>query len=66
MDEVVLDSRALAQYLGCSVAAVRAWKRQGRGPAYCKLGKLVRYRRAEVDAWIAGQRVNPGSNHQPL
>ncbi len=44
-----------ADYLGCSVAALRTWKRQGRGPKYFRLGKLLRYRRTDLDEWILDQ-----------
>ena len=48
-----------ADYVGCSVAALRTWKRQGRGPKYFRLGKLLRYRKADLDEWILDQIATP-------
>ena len=33
-----------AKMLGCSVALLRKWRLFSEGPAYCKIGRLVRYR----------------------
>jgi predicted DNA-binding transcriptional regulator AlpA len=37
------------------------WRYLGKGPAYIKVGKHVRYRRADVEAWLAAQTVNPAA-----
>lgn len=42
----------LAEYLGMTERAVRKWRQHGKGPPYCKLEGSVRYRKADVDAWI--------------
>ncbi|MGA2755468.1 MAG: helix-turn-helix domain-containing protein [Terracidiphilus sp.] len=48
------DERQAARYLGVSEATLRFWRTQGNnGPRYFKAGaKLIRYRRADLDAWI--------------
>jgi hypothetical protein len=46
-----------ANYLGVSAAALRAWRARGDGPAYYKLSKSVRYRLADLDAWLERRRV---------
>ena len=48
----MLNEKQTAELLGVSVAALRKWRFQRRGPAYIKLGKLVRYRREDVDQWL--------------
>ncbi len=60
MDERALKPRHAAELIGCSEAALRAWKRQGRGPRYFTAGKLVRYRREDVEAWIT-ERLRGGN-----
>jgi hypothetical protein len=45
-----MDYRAAAAYIGCSTAALRQWKRLGKGPSYSKVGKLVRYRQNDLDS----------------
>lgn len=43
----------VAQLLTVSVAALRRWRVERRGPKYIKLGALVRYRRSDVELWIS-------------
>ena len=33
------------------------WRSEGRGPAYHKIGNRVVYRGLDLNAWIAGRRV---------
>ena len=59
----LLTERDVAQYLHVSVAACRKWRWKSIGPKFLKLGNLVRYRRDDVDQWLAtrpqgGQRVS--------
>jgi predicted DNA-binding transcriptional regulator AlpA len=37
--------------LGISVHTVRSWRTRGVGPAYRRLGRTIRYNRAEVQRW---------------
>lgn len=50
----LLDVGAVAGLLGCSKRTVYRLSDGGRMPRPVKLGQLVRWRRAEVLAWIAG------------
>jgi excisionase family DNA binding protein len=47
-----------AKYLGISEAVLRLWRAEGQGPRYFRAGeKLIRYRRADLDAWIEARLV---------
>jgi excisionase family DNA binding protein len=59
MESSAFSLRTASQYLGVSQAALRTWKRQGHGPAYFRAGKLLRYRKSDLDAWIEARRVCP-------
>jgi len=61
MVPTALDYRTAAAYLGCSVAALRRWKRLGNGPCYYTCGKLVRYRREDLDKWIQSRMCETSS-----
>ena len=52
-----MDYRAAAAYIGCSTAALRQWKRLGKGPSYHKIGKLVRYHQHDLDSWLAKRLI---------
>ncbi|MBP2339049.1 excisionase family DNA binding protein [Saccharothrix coeruleofusca] len=42
----------LADYLGVPVATIYKWRTQKYGPPGRRVGKYVRYRPADVEAWI--------------
>lgn len=50
-----LSTQELAKYLGISVPAVIAYRTEGSGPQYIKVGRLCRYRISDVEEWIAKQ-----------
>jgi excisionase family DNA binding protein len=55
-----LNSKQAARYLGVSEASLRLWRSEGRGPCHFRAGeKLVRYRRADLDAWIKQRLIVP-------
>ena len=56
----MLKEDEAAEVLGCSVALLRKWRLVEAGPAYCKLGRLVRYADADIQAFIDAQRVQTG------
>ena len=35
------------------------WRHLGRGPAYIKIGKSVRYRGSDLNEWLDRQTVRP-------
>lgn len=48
-----------APYVGMSRAWLRTARRQGRGPAYIRDGRAIRYRIADLDAYLRAHRVEP-------
>jgi len=49
-----------AKYMGISEASLRLWRSEGKGPRYFRAGeKLIRYRRADLDAWIEDRLSTP-------
>lgn len=48
----VLDTEGAAEYLGVSRQLLELLRVAGGGPRYAKLGRLVRYRRAALNAWL--------------
>lgn len=52
-----MDVNALGEYLGVAPHTLRIWRMQGQGPEGFKIGgRLVRWRKSDVDAWINAQR----------
>jgi excisionase family DNA binding protein len=45
----------LATYLGVSLSTIYSWNSSGYGPAFVKLGNLVRFTYEDVELWLARQ-----------
>lgn len=58
-EDALLSPQQVADYLGVPVATVYRWRYEGTGPRGMKVGKHVRYRRGEVEAWLDA-RTDPG------
>jgi predicted DNA-binding transcriptional regulator AlpA len=50
---VLLDTDRVAALLGLRPNTLAQWRVSGAGPVYLKIGRRVRYRAADVDAWLA-------------
>lgn len=55
MIDSLMTVDSVATYLRVPVATVYAWNSRGLGPKRYRLGKHVRYRRADVDTWVDAQ-----------
>jgi excisionase family DNA binding protein len=53
--EPLTESEA-ALRLGLKVPTLRAWRHQGRGPTFVRLGRAVRYLAADIDEFLAANR----------
>ena len=48
----LIDEPALAARLRVSRSTLQSWRYTGRGPQFIKLGRMIRYRTADVDAYL--------------
>lgn len=60
LTQEMLDGKRLANELQIPERTLGQWRYLGKGPAYVRVGNHVRYRRADVDAWIEANTVAPG------
>lgn len=51
-----LTAKQVAQLLQMKDDTLYQWRRQGEGPPFIKLGRTVRYARADVEAWLRVHR----------
>ncbi|MBB5685657.1 helix-turn-helix transcriptional regulator [Sphingobium boeckii] len=61
MDETVVDTAIAAKRLGLSKKTLTNRRIYGGGPPFLKMGKAVRYRVSDLDAWVAAHVVNSTS-----
>jgi hypothetical protein len=53
------SERAAAKYIGYSVEFLRHRRRAGQGPVYIQIGRSIRYRVRDLDAWLDAHAVKP-------
>jgi predicted DNA-binding transcriptional regulator AlpA len=47
-----LDERSLCALLAISSVTATKWRAKAKGPPFIKVGRLVRYRRSDIEAWL--------------
>lgn len=48
----LLTEKDVAKKLNVSLACLRRWRLEKRGPQFVKIGQLVRYRPDELENWL--------------
>lgn len=46
----------LSDFLGVPVATIYGWRTRGEGPPGLRIGKYIRFRREDVEAWLVSRR----------
>ena len=59
----LMRSDAVADYLGVMVPALEKWRQLGTGPDYIKVGRLVRYKKSALDAWLTERTIIPNAGN---
>jgi excisionase family DNA binding protein len=55
MNNHLITAEELAEELGVPRGTIAQWRWKGQGPRGIKVGKHLRFRREDVDAWIEAQ-----------
>lgn len=50
--EKLLTTKEVAEWLRVSLTTLHKWRKEQAGPPAVQLGNRLRYRRAEVEAWL--------------
>jgi hypothetical protein len=59
--EPLAEPPAVADVLGVPEHTLAQWRSRGKGPDYLKVGRHVRYRWADVNAWLDTQSHAAGA-----
>jgi predicted DNA-binding transcriptional regulator AlpA len=57
-----LCTKEVAQIIGFSAATLKRWRAVGTGPRHAVIGRSVRYRLRDVEAWLQTMRRD-GERH---
>ena len=57
----ILNTKEAANYVRLGKPTLERFRISGDGPPYAKLGGAVRYRRADLDAWLASRLIRSTS-----
>lgn len=58
----LLSERDAARYIGMSVHFLQQARVRGRGPAFMRIGRSVRYSWEDLQEWLDSQRVRTRTN----
>jgi predicted DNA-binding transcriptional regulator AlpA len=54
----VMNDKQAARFIGISVATIRKWRFERKGPSYVRLGRSIRYFRVDLESFIEAKRIN--------
>lgn len=60
----LLRQTDVADLLGVTIAALRRWRLDRRGPPYIQVEGVVRYREDDITSWLTARTVSPPSAPQ--
>ena len=72
MLEKLLHPKEFAELAGVPLATVYKWNHEGTGPIVIRVGRHVRYRPSDVDAWIENRATvgmkttSPSEQRRPV
>jgi len=58
-DAELIREKEAARLLSVSGATLRRWRCIGQGPHFYRIGRSVRYRKQDVEQFLAGRVVSP-------
>jgi predicted DNA-binding transcriptional regulator AlpA len=64
-DKVALTELQVAEWLGLSVATLRAWRFRQKGPTFVRFGRAVRYLPSDIELFIQQNRVDTDADAVP-
>jgi Helix-turn-helix domain len=59
----VMRPAAAAAYLDTTAKTLATWRCRGGGPPFTRLGRSIRYRRGDLDAFLVGRTVRSTSEY---
>ena len=61
-EKLLLDVKEVAKLTGISIGTLYHWVSEGRIPVVRLSARCIRFRRSDLEVWIAGKLVDIGSS----
>lgn len=61
--DTFLKEDQVAELLGLPVRTMQSWRLRGGGPEFYKIGRSVRYKRSDLDEWLANRKASSTASH---
>jgi hypothetical protein len=61
-----LTEQDVSRQLNISVASLRRWRVERRGPTFIKVGSLVRYRPEDLELWLSSLPTGGSNPRRPV
>jgi hypothetical protein len=61
----LLEPHEAADYLGVPTGTLANWRYQGRGPAFVRHGRFVRYRAVDIASWLQQHLASTRAGRPP-
>ena len=62
----LMTEHEVSKRLNVSLGSLRRWRLTKRGPAFLKVGSLVRYAAEDLEAWLASLPTGGTASHKQL
>ncbi len=59
----LLDTESAASVLGVKAGTLEVWRTYGKGPKFLKIGRSVRYRRQDLEAYLEDSVMSSTSEY---
>ena len=56
-NENILTTKEAAEFLGLKEKTLRIWRMDKKGPNYIRINRSIRYRRDDLDEFVANRMV---------
>ncbi|HQH72450.1 MAG TPA: helix-turn-helix domain-containing protein [bacterium] len=63
-DDLLIDGRELAKWLGLSPRTIEVWRWKGGGPDFRKTGRYVKYAKGDVRKWLDDRKYSNTSQYK--
>ena len=62
-NDIYLRPREAAEFLRTSTSTLAKRRLNGDGPKFCRIGRAIRYRKSDLDEFMARSRVHSTSEY---